>query len=111
MVTVRIAGASPGRRFQPEQRELCTRCRSMCRRVTQPRRTHDARAAATALACARCTVLSFTELLFTDLNIHLATLGRAACPQLAGTAGTRQVVTRSTPSRTRVAGQQAGAAR
>jgi len=78
----------------------------MCRRVTQPRRFHDARAAATALACARCTVL-----LFTDIDIHLATLGRAACRQLAGTAGTRQVVTRSTPPRTRVAGQQAGAVR
>ena len=38
-------------------------------------------------------------------------LARAACHQLAGTAGTRQVVTRSTPPRTRVAGQQAGAVR
>jgi len=89
-------------RVQPEQRELCTRCRSMCRRVTQPRRIHDARAEATLVICAA---------LLSDITIHLDTLGRVACRQLAGTSGTRQVVTRSTPPRTRVAGQQAGAAR
>ena len=77
----------------------------MCRRVTQPRRMHEVHAAATLAACAPCAVL------FNDNDIHLDTLGRVACRQLAGTHGTRQVVTRSTPPRTRVAGQQAGAVR
>lgn len=83
----------------------------MCLRVTQPRRIHRARAEARAAACASCTVVFFTELSFTDIDIHLDTLGRVACRQLAGTYGTRQVVTRSTPPRTRVAGQRAGAVR
>jgi hypothetical protein len=78
----------------------------MCRRVTQPRRIHQVHAAATLAACAPCAVL------FTDIDIiHLDTLGRVACRQLADTHGTRQAVTRSTPPRTRVAGQQAGAVR
>ena len=78
----------------------------MCRRVTHPRRIHDAHAAATLVARA-----AFTGALLSDINSHLDTLGRVACRRLAGTSGTRQVVTRSTPPRTRVAGQQAGAAR
>ena len=78
----------------------------MCRRVTQPRRIHDARAAATLVVRGPETVA-----LLCDITIHLDTLGRVACRQLAGTSGTRQVVTRSTPPRTRVAGQQAGAVR